>query len=310
MIVHKEINNLPSFKNAIITIGSFDGVHKGHLKIIKQVMDEAEKAEGNSIVITFYPHPKNIISETKEHATLINTFQEKVSLLEKIGISDLVVIPFNKEFSEMTAQDFIVNILINKFRPKCIIIGHDHLFGKNRTGDFKMLEEYGKKNDFDVIQIPEHIIKNATISSTSIRKNIIKGDVTTANELLGYPFFFSGLVVNGNKRGRTIGFPTANIEMPEKSKLIPGDGVYAVYVDIEGIIHQYKGMMNIGNNPTFNEKFRKIEVNIFDFSEDIYKKNITVKVIHKIRNEIAFSGIEELKIQLQKDKAKALTYLI
>ena len=309
MIIHKEIETLPQFKNAIITIGSFDGVHKGHLKILDQVLNEADKVNGNAIVITFYPHPKNIIGKSTLSSNLINTFEEKAFLLEKKGITDLIVIPFNKEFADMTAQDFIVNILINKLKPHCIIIGHDHRFGKNRIGDFQMLQEYGKKNNYSVIQIPEHVLENVAISSTAIRHDIINGKIESANELLGYPFFFSGIVVHGKKRGRNIGFPTANIQINQENKLIPGDGVYAVYVTIDGSNNQYQGMMNIGSNPTFEEKTKKIEVNVFNFNDDLYDKKITITMVKRIRDEIKFNGIESLKIQLQQDKEKAITYL-
>ena len=302
MNIHQEIDRLPHFKQPVITIGSFDGVHKGHHKILDQVLEEAQKVGGNSIVITFHPHPKNIVSPNKLNTALINTLEEKAYLLKRKGISDLVVIPFDKNFSEMSAEDFINEFLIKKFNPHSIIIGHDHRFGKNRSGNFEMLLNYARANNFSVIQIPEHVLKNLAISSTAIRNHIGEGDMVSANQLLGYTFFFSGKVIAGNKRGRLIGFPTANLEITNDNKLIPGDGVYAVYVDIEGAHQQLKGMMNIGYNPTFNEKIKKIEVHIFDFNEDVYEKKVTIYVTQKIREVISFSGSEALQNQLKKDK--------
>lgn len=308
MKIYNNIDNLPQFENAAITIGTFDGVHKGHLKVINQLKEEAKMIKGTTIVITFYPHPKQIVSNEKA-ITHLNTFEEKCKLLEYTGIDNLIVIPFNKEFAEMTAENYIQSFLVKTFHPKIIVIGYDHKFGKNRTGDISLLMDLAEKNNYIVREISEHLLNEITISSTKIRECISNGKIETANELLGYIYSFSGKVVEGNKLGRTIDFPTANIETDEPNKLLPSIGVYAVNVFIPSQKASYKGMMNIGVRPTIGGNKQIIEVHIIDFDQMIYGEILTVFVNQKIRDEIKFDSFEHLKIQLKKDKIKTIEML-
>jgi riboflavin kinase/FMN adenylyltransferase len=305
MKIYTDIAALPEFKKAVITIGTFDGVHLGHLKLIGQLLNEAETIGGTGVLITFYPHPKQVIVSDKKPIYILNTLSEKSELLEKAGIEQLVVVPFDKAFSEQPAEEYIRHFLVNAFHPHTIIIGYDHRFGKNRTGDYHLLEAYAPEYGYTVKEIPERILKDITISSTRIREALHKGDIEVANSFLGYPYFFNGTVVEGNKLGRTIGFPTANLEMADEDKLIPANGVYTVEVVVGNRERPYHGMMNIGNRPTVGGTHRVIEVNIFNFEEMIYGQNIKVSVTSKIRDEIRFNGLEELKLQLGKDKLHA-----
>ena len=330
MQVHRDITNLPFFKNAVITIGSFDGVHTGHLQIIQQIKKEAERIEGESVIITFHPHPRIIINasqEKNEGVKLLNTLQEKIELLEQQNIDHVVIVPFTAAFSEQTAEEYITNFLAATFHPHTIIIGYDHRFGKHRQGDYKLLELYQSQHNFRVIEIPEHVLHHITISSTRIRQALEKSDIATANEYLGYSYFFEGKIVDGDKIGRTLGYPTANIEITDKNKLIPGNGIYAVEVSIanemdvqnsldngeivrgtSGTKH-LKGMMSIGFRPTVGGTKRVIEVNIFDFDQSIYGKTIRVYVKHFLRQEINFDGLEALKDQMALDKKESLLLL-
>jgi len=315
MQVHRDINNLPRFKNAVITIGTFDGVHSGHLQIIKQLTEEAEKINGESVIITFHPHPRMILSSEKT-VLLLNTLDEKIELLETRGIDQLVIVPFTKEFSEQTAEEYIEDFLFKKFQPHTIIIGYDHHFGNQRRGNYKLLEEYAPQFDFEVKEIPEHILNHVIISSTKIRQALLSSDIETANQYLGYDYFFEGQVVEGNKLGRSIGYPTANIELTNKNKLVPGNGIYVVEVVISNMpgasqspkTERFKGMMSIGIRPTIGNSERTIEVNIFDFDKDIYGQTIRVYVKKYLREEKKFSGMEELKTEISNDKLKALEY--
>ncbi len=312
MQVHYDINQLPAFTNAVITIGTFDGVHTGHQQIIQQLSTEAKTIGGETVVITFNPHPKMIVG--KQHdIKVLHTLTEKIALLEKLGINHLVVVPFTDAFAMQSANDYINNFLVDKFHPKRIIIGYDHKFGAGRQGNYHLLEAVAVNNGFDVKEIPEHVLQNATISSTKIRSALLLGDIDTANEFLGYPYFFSGKVIEGSKLGRTIGYPTANLQVEDEQKLIPSNGVYAVTVAINNTnknLQQYLGMMNIGIRPTIGGINRVIEVNIFDFDAFIYGENIKVTIIKKLRNEVKFSGLEELKKQLAKDKNDSLKVLL
>lgn len=329
MQVHRNINSLPIFNNAVITIGTFDGVHTGHLQIINQLKKEASAIGGETVIITFHPHPRMVLKKPKiphpekafEEIKLLNTLSEKTELLRKQHIEHLVIVPFTLAFSEQPAEKYISDFLVSKFHPHTIIIGYDHRFGKNRAGDYRLLEEYQPVYNYKVKEIPEHVLHNITISSTRIRHSLSDGNITDANEALGYPYFFEGKVVEGNKLGRTIGYPTANIEIPDDTKLIPCDGVYAVEVSIdnekanENVTHdtqdifQYKGMMNIGIRPTIGGTKRIIEVNIFDFDKSVYGKSIRVSIKDYLRPEVKFNGLEELKIQLSRDKINALKVL-
>ncbi len=309
MKVYQNIDALPEFKNAVITIGTFDGVHLGHKQIIKQLLKEAEEIAGTAVLITFHPHPKKVVASVQKPIFILNTQEEKYDLLAEAGIDHIVVIPFTREFAEQPAENYIKDFLVEKFHPHTIIIGYDHRFGKDRAGDYQLLENEAVKFGYIVKEIPEHILQNITISSTKIREALLAGDVEKANELLGYPYFFSGLVIEGNKLGRTIGYPTANLQNMDEQKLIPANGVYAVEVKIEGFDTIYKGMMNIGIRPTVDGTKRVTEVNIFDFDESIYGKNVQVSLKKRLRSEVKFNGLDALKEQLGKDKEDAINKL-
>ena len=303
MNVYKDISSLPVFLKAVITTGSFDGVHLGHAQIITQLINEAEAIGGTPVLITFYPHPKQIVQIIDKPLHVLNTPEEKYELLGKMGIKNIVVVPFDKDFSELTAKNYIENFLVKNFHPSLIVVGYDHRYGNNREGDFNLLKKEGPQNNYQVIEIPEHILKDITISSTKIRAALLSGQIATAAVYLGYNYFFSGIVIEGNKLGRTIGYPTANLHIANENKLIPGDGVYAVDVAIKEKF--YKGMMNIGNRPTVDGKKRSIEVNIFNFDEDIYGEEIKITLKEFLRSEVKFEGLESLKEQLKKDKENA-----
>ena len=310
MRVHTDINNLPAFTNAVVTIGTFDGLHKGHQQILNLMLDEARKVNGETVIITFHPHPRQVIAANQNELFLLNSLQEKISLLEKYGIQHLVVTPFTEAFSLQSAEEYIENFLVKTFHPHTIIIGHDHRFGKSRSGDFALLEEKARQFNYKVKEIPGFMLQENTISSTIIRQALQKGNIEIANEYLGYSYFFSGTVIEGNKLGRTIGYPTANMQITEDKKLIPGNGVYVVKVEVSGdsVVgsgKQYSGMMNIGVRPTVEGVNRMIEVNIFDFDKEIYGSVLTVHLYKRLRNEQKFNGLEELKEQLGRDKEMA-----
>ena len=309
MNIYRDITELPLFKNAIITIGTFDGVHNGHRQILNQLIEEANEVDGTPVVITFYPHPKQIVGNDHSSVLVLNTLEEKSALLAEVGIEHLVVVPFTKEFAEQSAEDYIKNFLVSSFNPHTIIIGYDHRFGKNRAGNYELLEVKGQEFNYRVKEIPEHILHNITISSTKIRTQLLEGNISTANELLGYDYFFSGNVITGKQLGRTIGFPTANLAINNESKLIPGNGVYAVTVQIENDKTIFNGMMNIGVRPTFEKTERTIEVNIFDFDSPIYDKQLTVHIKTRLRDEMKFDGIDSLKNQLNRDREMAISHL-
>ena len=304
MKVYTDIHSVPVFTKAVITTGSFDGVHVGHAKIISQLINEAARIGGTPVLITFYPHPKQIVQIKDKPLYVLNTPEEKYELLQKMGIENIVVVPFDKQFSELTAKKYIDDFLVKKFNPSLIVVGYDHRFGNNREGDFELLKNEGSSNSYEVIEIPEHILKDITISSTKIRNALTTGDIETAAAYLGYQYFFSGKVIEGNKLGRTIGYPTANLLIENESKLVPSNGVYTVNILLKNKI--FKGMMNIGMRPTVNGKMRTIEVNIFDFDEDIYGQELKITIKKFLRSEIKFEGLDELKSQLSTDKAMAM----
>ena len=306
MQVHKNLLALPQFDNAIITIGTFDGVHLGHQQIINQLKETASQVNGETVIITFHPHPRSIVGAYGGQVALLNSMEEKIILLDKAGIDHLVIVPFTKQFAESTADEYCRKFIYQYFKPHTVIIGYDHRFGKNRKGDYHLLEEVGLELGFDVKEIDEKVLNTVTISSTRIRSALLENDISTANQFLGYPYFFEGEVVNGNKIGRTIGFPTANILLDADEKLIPADGVYAVTVQLKPQMEiLYKGMMNIGIRPTIEGKIRLIEVNIFDFDTNIYGKVLQVNILSFLRNEVKFSGIDSLINQLEKDAINA-----
>ncbi|MBS1948017.1 MAG: bifunctional riboflavin kinase/FAD synthetase [Bacteroidetes bacterium] len=326
MKVHRDLIQLPVFRNAIVTIGTFDGVHTGHQQIIDQLKDESKRTNGETVIITFHPHPRKIVGNSPHEIKLINTLSEKIELLEARGIDHLVVVPFNEQFSNLSAEEYIRDFLIGKFRPHTIIIGYDHRFGKGRKGDYHLLEDCCRDFKYELKEIPVHVLNEISVSSTRIRESIINADIETANKLLGYDFFFEGIVVEGNKLGRTIGYPTANLEIEEEEKIVPGNGVYAVRLSMvngQGSIedsynfeahspfaihHSLKGMMNIGTRPTVGGSKRTIEVNIFDFNENIYGKTLRAFIKKHLRNEQKFDGLDALKEQLAKDKKATIEF--
>ncbi len=317
MKVYKNIKELPAFIRPVLTIGTFDGVHQGHKQIIQQLLREAKDVNGTAVVITFYPHPKQVVAglNHKQHMggsknqpiQLLNSPEEKYQLLHQQGIDHIIVVPFDEAFAEQSASEYVKNFLVNLFHPHTIIIGYDHRFGNNRQGDYHLLEAEALNYGFVVKEIPEHVLKNVTISSTKIRTALLEGDHETAAGYLGYHYFFSGIVVKGNQLGRTIGYPTANLAIENEQKLVPANGVYAVTVSIKNRNILYQGMMNIGVRPTVGGTKRVIEVNIFDFDEEIYGQALTITLVGLLRKEVKFNGVDALKNQLALDKEAALT---
>ena len=304
MKVYSSIDEFKHVKNAVVTTGTFDGVHLGHQKIISRLNDVAKAEQGETVLLTFFPHPRMVLFPDDNELKLISTQSEKIELLEKFGVEHLIIHPFSKDFSRLTSIEFVRNILVNQLGTRKLVIGYNHHFGRNREGSFEHLKEFGPVYGFDVEEIPAKDIDNIEVSSTKIRNALLAGNIPVATSYLGHYYSISGKVVQGKMNGRTIGFPTANIHVEDRYKLIPKDGVYAVKVIAEGM--QYKGMMNIGNNPTVEGKGRSIEVNIFNFDNDIYGKEITVSFEVKLRDEIKFESLDALKKQLSQDKEMAL----
>lgn len=305
MEIYNDLNKLPKFKNAVVTIGSFDGVHKGHQTILERVKSLARKVGGESVVITFHPHPRLVLFPKDNTLRLINTIDEKVKLLERYGIDKVVVVPFTVEFGEQSADEYIEKFLVGKFNPAHIVIGYDHRFGKNRQGDIHFLKHHADKHGFQVDEITKQEVQEITVSSTQVRKALESGQVGTAANLLGHYFSLTGTVVSGQRIGTNIGFPTANLEIRQQHKLVPPFGIYAVYVHHKG--RRYKGMLYIGDRPTLphlNDK--TIEVNIFDFQKDIYGDKIQLELVEFIRSDAPFDGLEALSQQLALDKQSAL----
>jgi riboflavin kinase / FMN adenylyltransferase len=306
MQVHYSIQALPRFQNAVVTIGTFDGVHAGHLQIIDALKKEAAAVGGEAVLVTFHPHPRKVVYPEKP-MQLINTLDEKIKLLEAKDIHHLVVVPFDEAFARLSAEAYISEFLVERFRPHTIIIGYDHHFGKGRLGNFKLLEARADEYKYKLIEIPKHVLDAAEISSTKIRKALLAGDVATANKLLAYPFFFNGKVVHGDKLGRTLGYPTANLQYTDADKIRLGEGVYAVTATVGGL--NYKGMLSIGKRPTIDGTIEKIEVNLFEFAQDIYGQVITVQVHHYLRPQERYDGLDALKAQIDKDKEDSLRLL-
>ena len=310
MKVHYDLQQLPPFRNAVITTGAFDGVHKGHMQIIDRMKSLANQVKGETIIITFHPHPRKVISSVPGEIKQLTNLNERIELLEKAGVDHLVVVKFDHRFSNMTAEQYVNEFLVTYFNPSTIIVGYDHRFGNGRIGNFELLKTYGETLGFNVEEINEQMVGDEIVSSTLIRNYIVDKNIQKANQLLGYPYFFEGYVVRGNQLGRTIGFPTANLHIDDEEKLIPSNGVYAVKV--KGICTNgalLEGMMNIGVRPTVDGHKKVIEVNIFNFDQDIYEQNITVLVYEFIRGEQKFDGLDALKNQLQNDKKTAATIL-
>lgn len=281
-------------------------MHTGHKHILHQLKSEAQRISGETVIVTFHPHPRKIVSHTHE-VQLLNTLEEKIEILSKESIDHLVVVPFTEAFSEQTAESYVKNFLFRNIHPHTIIIGYDHRFGKNRAGNYLMLEQYAAELKFSVKEIPEKVLNEIAVSSTRIRNAIKEGNIESAKALLGYDYFFEAKVVAGNRLGRTIGYPTANLHVENPEKLIPGNGVYAVEIKVKEQL--FKGMMNIGFRPTVDGSKIAIEVNIFDFDRDIYDTAVRVYVKYFLRSEQKFNGLDALKAQLGKDKLEAVTKL-
>ncbi len=307
MRIFRNLTELPTFQQAVITIGTFDGVHLGHAKLLTRIKDLAKSIQGESILVTFHPHPRSIIGGGKS-VEILSILDEKMVLLEKLGIDHVVVVPFSRDFSQQSPATYITDFLVKNFNPAIIVIGYDHKFGKDRAGDIHLLHQMSDTYGFKVEEVSKQQVEDIGISSTKIRNALKAGEVETAATLLGYPYAMKGLVVKGRQLGRTIGYPTANLVVEDQTKLIPGNGVYAVKVVVREQL--YSGMLNIGVRPTVDDTLQQtVEVNIFEFDQNIYGESITIQFLHFIRSEQKFSGVEALKKQLQKDKDKALHLL-
>ncbi|MEM6525103.1 MAG: bifunctional riboflavin kinase/FAD synthetase [Bacteroidota bacterium] len=307
MKIYHGIEDFKALPHAVVTSGTFDGVHLGHQKILGRLHEMAKINDGETVLITFWPHPRLVLYPNQNELRLLNTFEEKADLLRDQGIDHLVRIPFTKEFSKLTSEEFIQTILVKTIGTKKLVIGYNHRFGRNREGSFEHLKENEKTYGFNVEEIPKHEIDHVGVSSSKIRQALLTGDVATGNELLGKPYSLRGRVITGDKIGRMLGYPTANIEIDSQYKLIPKDGAYAVYVAVGSTL--MKGMLNIGYRPTVGGKSKTIEVHIFDFENDIYGESITVYFHNMIRQELRFSDVDELKKQLTKDREQALNLL-
>lgn len=326
MKIYHQLSDFTKLPNAVVTIGTYDGVHLGHQKIINRLCELAKQTGGESVILTFFPHPRMIIDPENQDLKLINTIKEKAEILAKLGVDHLIITPFTRDFSNLNPADYLKNILINTIGTKHIIVGYDHRFGKDREGGMKELIEFSKTYNYSIEEIPEQDINDVAVSSTKIRKALLSGNIALAAEYLGYNFSINGPVIKGDKIGRTIGFPTANIFVEETYKLIPGDGIYAVTVEmnIEEESHElsvksqgtnsitapltFKGMAYIGQRPTINGMTRNIEVNIFDFNKEIYGQNIKMNFFKFLRPDIKFTGLEDLTKQLHQDKIDTLKF--
>tara|TARA_R110000764_G_scaffold142674_6_gene230710 strand:- start:338 stop:1264 length:927 start_codon:yes stop_codon:yes gene_type:complete len=303
------VRNISKYKEeypTVITIGTFDGVHIGHLKILNKIINHAKSTELKSSVLTFFPHPRMVLQKDTD-IKLLNTIDEKVTILERLGLDILIIHPFTIEFSRLTATEFVRDILVNTLNIKKVIIGYDHRFGRNRNANITDLIAFGNALDFTVDEIPAQEIDDVSVSSTKIRKALENGDIETANSYLGYEYMLTGTIVKGKGIGKQLGYPTANLSIAESYKLIPKNGVYIVKSTLEGKI--VYGMMNIGFNPTVNGTEKSIEINFFDFDADLYNKKIQVDILARLRDEHKFESIDDLKTQLAKDKEKSLLYI-
>jgi riboflavin kinase/FMN adenylyltransferase len=315
--IYHQLSEFKKLTNAVVTIGTFDGVHYGHQKIIKRLCELAKSTGGESVILTFFPHPRMIIDPENQDLKLINTINEKAKILADLGVDHLIITPFTRDFSNLTATEYIKEILVNQIGTKQIIVGYDHRFGKDRKGGMNDLIALSKVYDYAIEEIPEQDVNDVAVSSTKIRTAVLEGNVSLAAEYLGYNFSINGPVIKGDKIGRTIGFPTANIFVEETYKLIPSDGIYAVTIEMNaeaGVrssdtqIVTYKGMAYIGQRPTINGMTRNIEVNIFDFDREIYGQNIKMNFLKFLRHDVKFTGLEALTAQLHEDKVETLNF--
>ena len=300
MQIFHNIEQMPTLKNPIVTVGIFDGVHCGHQEIFRQMKTLATEPEQKTIAITLEPHPRIALGNGKEEVKFINILEKKIDRIAMNGIDYLLILDFTPEFAALSPEDFVKEYLCRKLGIRTLVIGYDHLFGKGRSGDCQEMERLGEKYGFEVVEVGEVCCEGAVVSSTRIREALKKGEIEIANKCLGYNYSITGTVVHGNMLGRTLGFPTANIAMPDRYKLITANGVYACRVLVDGT--WYEGMGNIGFRPTLEKSPLTIEVHIFNFNEDIYEKVITIAFIQRIRDEIKFSDLEQLKLQLERDR--------
>ena len=308
MAVFYRTDNLPSFRNPVLTIGTFDGVHKGHQAILRDVVHQAAAIDGESILITFEPHPRKLIYP-EQSLQLLTTLDEKIKLIEATGIRHIVVTPFNADFASLTADEYIRDFLVKKFQPQNIVIGYDHRFGHDRTGNLDLLQSLSAQYGFIVNEIPAQKIDEAAVSSTKIRKALHNGDVNGAQAMLGRAYTLSGTVVTGAQIGRKLGFPTANVQPTDADQLIPANGVYAVLAKVNGT--QYKAMLNIGIRPTVTTELKLyIEAHLFDFAEDIYGKELELSFVARLRDEQKFPSLEALREQLGRDAIAARDFLV
>jgi riboflavin kinase/FMN adenylyltransferase len=307
MKVYRSLDELPKIKNAIVTQGTFDGVHAAHRVILNRLHQIAGQQQGETVVMTFDPHPRMVLFPDDHGLKLLHTLDEKIAALDAAGVDHLLVIPFTKEFSRLSSLQFIRDIIVNKIGTKVLVIGYNHRFGKNREGSFEHLKEYSSLYGFDVEEIPEQDIDEVSVSSTRIRKALDEGDVMQATKYLLRPYQLTGTVVKGNQLGRTIGFPTANLKVADANKQIPANGVYAVKVVFNN--RTLLGMLNAGVRPTVDGLTHTVEVHLFDFNEDIYGEELTVHFVDKLRNETKFENLQALTNQLEKDKLHALSVL-
>lgn len=323
MRIYRDIADFTPLDNAVVTIGTFDGVHIGHQKILSTLKACAKEINGESVLLTFFPHPRLILHPEDDSLRLINDLSEKINLIAEAGIDHLIITPFTRDFSNQSPEEYIRDILVAKIGTRKIVIGYDHHFGKDRIGSLTDLLKFAEIYGYEVEQIPEQDIEDVAVSSTKIRESLIKGDIQTANSYLGYPFLLSGTVIHGNQLGREIGFPTANLQIPETHKLIPAYGIYAVEVSLiqpeeiatgdfspEQSSFVVPGMGYIGNRPTVDGLGRSIEVHLFDFNEDLYNKTLRVKFLHFIRHDQWFGTMEEMIAQMQEDEKKARELLL
>jgi riboflavin kinase/FMN adenylyltransferase len=307
MRVFQNLATLPKFKNAVITIGSYDGLHAGHQQIIQRLNDLAKEEGGESVLITFHPHPRLVLVPDDTSLKLITSVNEKIEVLKRYGVDNVVVVPFTKAFSEQTPLEYVRDFLVKYFEPKRIVIGYDHRFGNKRAGGIELLKELTFLFNYQVEEIEKHEVDDIAVSSSKIRKALLEGKIEKANSFLNHPFTLTGHVVHGKKIGTEIGYPTANLEVERQNKIIPKAGIYAVYVLFNDA--RYKAMLYIGNRPTLNGQDQSIEVNLFDFKGDLYGKTLCVEFIAHVREDAKFDSLEGLTTQIAKDKIETLKKL-
>jgi riboflavin kinase / FMN adenylyltransferase len=308
MLIHEGINQLPIIRKPVVTSGTFDGVHMGHRKLLETIRSMAKASGGESVLLTFWPHPRLILHPEDKSLRLLSTFEEKAHLLQSLGIDHIVKIPFTKEFSQLSSDEFIRKVVVTALGTEKLVIGYDHRFGRNREGSFEYLKANAQQYGFEVMEIPAQDIDHITVSSTKVRESISQGDVITAAQLLGRYYELTGIVMHGDRIGRTMGYPTANIHLPDPYKLIPALGAYAVKVQHGG--QQFQGMMNIGFRPTVNGHEQRLEVHIFDFDQEIYGETLKIEFVEMIRKELKFESLDGLQRQLQSDEMQTRQILL